>query len=462
MIVVSHRGPFSFSRAPDGSFVTRRGAGGVVGALGPLLAGGDHSATGAGNPPVWVAAAIGEDERDAVEAGAVDVAGVDLRLLVLDERTHHLHYDLVSNGTLWFLYHDLFDLARRPRFDRRWREAWDAYVEVNATFADAVLDAAEPGDVVLVQDYQLALVPGRLRELRPDLRVVHFTHTPFCGPDVIGVLPFDVAEMLCASMASVPHGFHAQRWASAFRASCERVLGGPPPTTFVAPLGPDADELAEVAASAEAVAAREALDALVGDRVLLLRTDRIEPSKNIVRGFAAYELLLEDHPSWRGRVVFVAMLYASREGLSEYQAYRTEVEAAAARVNARFGTADWQPVVLDTRDDFARTVAGLQRADVLLVNPLRDGLNLVAKEGPLLNERDAVLCLSPGAGAWDELQSAVCTVHPFDLEQTAAELHRALTMPVAERGEQATRLRDLVAARTSAMWLADLMAAAEA
>ena len=159
-------------------------------------------------------------------------------------------------------------------------------------------------------------------------------------------------------------------------------------------------------------AAAAELDELVGDRALLLRTDRIDPSKNVVRGFLAYERLLEEHPEWRERVVFVAMLNASRETLAEYAAYRQEVAQAVERVNRTWATAGWQPVVLDERDDFARSVAGLGRYDVLLVNPLKDGLNLVAKEGPLLNRRDGVVCLSPEAGAYDELHDAVLRTAP--------------------------------------------------
>ena len=159
---------------------------------------------------------------------------------------------------------------------------------------------------------------------------------------------------------------------------------------------------------------------------MIVRSDRIEPSKNLVRGFLAFDLLLESRPDLRGRVVFVAMVYASRQGLAEYLAYANEVEQVVDRVNERWATADWQPIVLDARDDYTRTVAGLERYDVLLVNPLKDGMNLVAKEGPLLNQRDGVVCLSREAGAFDELAPAVEMVHPFDLDQTAAALASAI------------------------------------
>lgn len=456
MIVVSHRGPNSFTRHEDGSFSARRGAGGVVSALEPLLTRGDRPEA------TWVAAAISDDDRAAAAAGAAHVPGLDLHLLEIDPRVHRLHYDTVSNSVLWFLHHGLFDLPRRPRFDARFAEAWDAYREVNQAFADHVAGCAAKRDVVLVQDYHLALVPGMLDAVRPDLRVTHFTHTPFCGPNSIRVLPDRVSESLCASMASVPSGFHTRRWASAFEASARLVLGADRPLTppFAASLGPDADDLGATAASEATGAAAGALDEQVGDRLVVLRTDRIEPSKNVVRGFLAFDLLLSEHPELRERVVFVALVYASRETLPEYLAYRQEVEQVVARVNDRWARGDWQPIVLDARDDYPRSVAGLMRYDALLVNPVKDGLNLVAKEGPLVNRRDGVVCLSREAGAFDELGAAVLQVHPYDLVQTAEALRDALSMSASERKERATRLRALAGARTPAAWLDDLVSAA--
>ena len=453
MIVVSHRGPVAFRTLDDGTFEARRGAGGVVSALGPLLA--DHSATS-----TWIAAAIGDGDRAASRAGVPKVPGVELVLLDLDERTHHLHYDVVSNGVLWYLYHGLFDLVRRPRFDRRFREAWDAYTAVNEDFARAVLERADEGEVVLVQDYQLALVAELVGSARPDLHVLHFTHTPFCGPNSIRVLPEFAATRLCRAMSTNPAGFHTRRWARAYAASVSEVLGPDTPITdpFAASLGPDVEALEQSAATADARAAARALDDEIGDRQLLLRIDRIEPSKNVVRGFLAFDALLERRAGLRGRVVFVAMLYASRQRLPEYLAYANEIEQAAHRVNERWGTADWVPVVLDLRDDYSRSVAGMQRYDVLLVNPLKDGLNLVAKEAPVLNRRDGSVCLSRDAGAFDELEEAVLPVHPFDLEQTAATLDAALTLPFDERAARAAHLRDLATRRSPSRWLADLLA----
>jgi len=456
-VVVSNRGPYRFVAGDDGGMSARPAPGGLSSSLRPLLTSG-----AAGPDATWVAAALDDGDRAAVRAGAVDAAGIALHLLDIEPSTFRQFNDVVANQALWFLHHGLFDLPRRPRLGPRFDEAWTAFEEVSGAFADAAAEHAGDGDIVLVQDYQLALVPGLLRRRRPDLRVVHFTHIPFCGPSSARVLPTPVMQSLCTSLAGGPAGFHAARWARAYEASAREILGpdtGVPPT-FVSSLGPDRAALEASLAGEEADAATRELDDLVGDRTLLVRVDRIDPSKNIVRGFAAYELLLEQHAEWQGRVVFVAKLNRSRQQLPEYQAYAREVDLAAARVNDRFGTDDWDPVVMDTRDDYVHALVALARSDVLLVNPIRDGLNLVAKEGPLINTRDGVLCLSPGAGAWDELAGAALETHPFDLSQTAAALHRALEMPADERRERAEALRTIAAARTPRDWLEDQLSAA--
>ena len=420
-------------------------------ALAPLLTG--HA------DARWVAAASSDDDGAAVRAGAATVDELDLRLLDIDARELRLHRDGFCNSTMWFLHHGLFDLVRRPRFDSRFREAWSAHISVSEQFADAIAADASRRDVVLVNDYHLALVPALLRARRPDLRVLHFTHTPFCAPDGIRALPDDVAAAVCGSLAGGPAGFHTQRWADAFAASVTASLGsGPGSAPFVAPLGPDADALALARTGSDVEAARDALAATVDDRIVIARSDRIEPSKNLVRGFLAFDLLLESRPDLRGRVVFVAMVYASRQGLAEYLAYANEVEQVVDRINERWATAGWQPIVLDARDDYARTVAGLERYDVLLVNPLKDGLNLVAKEGPLLNQRDGVLCLSREAGAFDELEPAVEMVHPFDIDQTAAALAAAVDLEPDAHAARAKHLRTLAGARSPKLWLDDLLA----
>ncbi len=451
VVIVSNRGPLSFRVADDGELAATRGAGGLVSGLAPLVAGTDAT---------WIAAAITVGDRRAAERGTIEAEGFRVRTLAIDPAVYRMAYDVVCNATLWFLHHGLFELARRPRFDTRFRTAWDAYREVNRAFADVVAQDAPDGAAVLIQDYHLALVPAMLRQARPDLRTVHFSHTPFANPDLWRVLPGDLgAELLAGMAASDACGFHSGRWSDAFAACCVEHLGTTP-TTFVSPLAPDPDDMAAAAASDACARELAELDAAVGDRAFVVRVDRIELSKNLLRGFAAFEDMLERHPEWRQRVVFGAYCYPSREGLPEYLAYRQEVETVVRAINERWSTPSWTPILFDPSDNFPRSVAALRRADVFLVNPIRDGLNLVAMEGPMVNERDAVLLLSPEAGSWDQMADVARAVHPYDVSGTADALARALAAEPAERAAHAAATRAVAVARTPATWLAEQLRAA--
>ena len=451
VVIVSNRGPLSFRIDDDGELVARRGAGGLVSGLAPLVAGTDA---------VWIAAALSEGDRVAARQGMVEAEGFRVHTLALDPDTYRQAYDMVCNATLWFLHHGLFDLARRPRFDTRFRHAWQAFRDVNRAFAEVVAAEAPDGAAVLVQDYHLALVPGLLRDLRPDLHTIHFSHTPFAPPDVWRVLPPDLgAELLAGMAAARACGFHSARWADAFSACCREQLGVAP-ITFASPLAPDPDDMAAVASSEGCITELAALDAVLGERAFVVRVDRIELSKNLLRGFQAFDDLLAHRPEWRERVVFGAFCYPSREGLPEYLAYRQEVETLVRRINERWATPGWTPILFDPIDHFARSVAALRRADVFLVNPIRDGLNLVAMEGPMVNDRDALLLLSPEAGAWDQMAGVARPVHPYDVSGTADALAEALSVSRADRASEGRALRQRAAQRTPADWLADQLAAA--
>ena len=448
VVVVSNRGPLSFTHDQEGRLVTRKAAGGLVNALGPALAGVDAH---------WIAAAITDADREASARGEARGAGFRLHLLAVETTPYRAYYDVIANSTLWYVYHGLFDAPRRPRIDRRWREAWDHYRAVNHAFADVVVDNAPDGAVVLVHDYHLSLLGPRLADRRPDLRTVHFNHTPFCTPEGLRMLPDDAAVELMEGLAGHGScGFHTLRWAKAFEDCGAELLGRVPPT-FVAPAPPDVEGIRKVAASEACNRWVDRLDDLAAGRRLVIRVDRIELSKNLLRGFYAFDELLQAYPEWRGQVVFAAFVYPSRETLPDYLAYRAEVETLVAQINARWSTPGWTPIVFDTTDDFSASIAALRRYDVLLVNPVRDGLNLVAKEGALVNERDGVVALSREAGAWDELGAAALGLNPFDVAGTADVLHAALSMPGPERAHRARMLRDAAASRGSQEWMDDLV-----
>jgi trehalose 6-phosphate synthase len=303
-------------------------------------------------------------------------------------------------------------------------------------------------------------VGSRLRERRPDLATVHFHHTPFAAPEAMGMLPDRVVERLLGGLAEFRScGFHDRRWLSRFEASCQ-AFGIDPPPGFVSPAAVDVDDVTSVARSDACGVAYNDLDAMIGDRALIVRVDRMELSKNILRGFLAFDELLEVHPEWRGRVVFGAFVYPSREGLAEYQAYRLEIANLVARINARWSTPDWTPILCEPDDDFPRSIAALRRYDVLLVNPVRDGLNLVAKEGSVVNERDGVLALSRESGVAGELGEVALMLHPFDITDTAEVLHTALSMDAPARRRRAEAVRRASTSRTADDWFADQLRAA--
>jgi trehalose 6-phosphate synthase len=454
VVIASNRGPLSY-RMVDGEPQGRRGGGGLVSGLAPLVESGRAT---------WIAAALSDADRAAARAGITSADGLSAQLLDLEPEDHRLAYDVISNETLWFVHHGLYDLTRSPAYDDSWWDAWAAYRRVNLAFADAVVQHAPDGAAVLVQDYHLTLLAPEVRRARPDLSLVHFHHTPFAGPDTLRVLPPAARdEMLASLTAHHACGFHTPQWCDNFR---DVVAHWPPPTStahvVASSLSSDAAALAETAASPACDEALTAIEQMVGDRRLIVRVDRMELSKNIVRGFDAFDLLLERRADLRGAVVFLACCYPSREGVPAYAAYREQVEAAAARVNERWGDGSWQPVRLETDDDYPRSVAALRRYDVLLVNPVRDGLNLVAKEGPMVNQHDGQLVLSTEAGAHVELDGADDPIHPFDLRATAAALADALDRAPDERRARAAELRRLASRRTPADWLADQLAAADA
>jgi trehalose 6-phosphate synthase len=451
LLVLSNRGPLSIERTPDGLLASRRGGGGLVVTLGPGVE---------RDQALWVAAGVGPDDEAAARRGLFDTGGFRVQPVMIDAADYRAYYDVIANQTLWFCLHDLWDLPRRPRFDRHWWSAWERFRAVNAQFAAAAAEAAAPGATVLVHDYQLALVPEMLAARRPDVRTAAFVHTPWCSPGELATLPDVVASELLAGLAGGGAcGFHSARWAEAFEACCRERLGRTP-VTFVSPAATDIDDLRLVAASPECEQALTQLNADIGDRRLIVRVDRIELSKNVLRGFWAFDELLESRPDLRGQVVFAAMVYPSRLGLAEYLAYGQEVIALAEQINSKWSVPGWKPILLDPQDNHPKSVAALRRSDVLLVNPIRDGLNLVAKEGPLVNERDGVLILSHQAGAWDELGGQAIGVNPFDVTGTARALADALDLTAAERTTRAQSLRKMAGARSPLDWFDDQRAAA--
>jgi trehalose 6-phosphate synthase len=467
LVLVSHRGPVQFD-VVDGVRTVRRGAGGLVTALRDLVRHVDHT--------TWICAAVTEeDERVAAGRVAVPVdlaAGhnCNVGMVAVDPDVHHLFYAIIANPLLWFIQHYLWDHASAPDITDRELDAWErGYVAVNRMFADAVIETTEasgPGAVVMVHDYHFYLVPGFVRAARPDVFLHFFVHIPWPQPDSWRVLPGNLRESIVEGLLGCDIvAFHTERYARNFLLTCRELLGlavdeerstvqfGEREVAVrFYPISIDESSLIELAETPEASRYESEFEATRREH-MILRVDRTDPSKNIVRGFRAYERMLQLHPEMHEHVTFVALLQPSRQDVPQYAAYVEEINRSAAHVNERYGTDDWRPIDLRFGDNLPRAVAAYRLFDVLMVNAVFDGMNLVAKEAIVVNTRHGVLALSENTGAYDELGAVAVTLSPFDIEQQAEALHEALTMPIDERRARRLTAVEIVRHNNVEKWL---------
>ena len=514
VLVASNRGPVSYQFGADGSLAGQRGGGGMVAGVTEGLV-----ALGPQADVTWICAALSDADRvaaalqhAAAREGVHEEDGIGVRMLDIPPDIFDRAYNNVANSALWFVHHLLFDTPTQPQFGHEFRRDWESYLTYNEAFADALTQgarealsrealsreaasaealSAEAGSAeagqdrpasgglrILIQDYHLCLAPRMLRErlggAARDVGIAHFSHTPWAPPDYYRMLPEQVSRALLDGILGADHaGFHTERWAAAFVQCCAAILGAevaPAGPTWrvtyrnhvtevaVHPLGVDAPALRERARARDVQAHVSTLRAAAAGRKLIVRIDRTELSKNIVRGLAAYRELLATRPQWRGRVVHLAFAYPSRSALAEYRAYTDRVRRIAREITEEFGTPDWNPLILEVKDDYPRSLAACTVADVLLVNPVRDGMNLVAQEGPVLSARGCALVLSREAGAAATLAADALLVNPYDITETAQALHEALAMPDTERRRRSAALAAVAAADPPARWLGGQLA----
>jgi trehalose 6-phosphate synthase len=468
LIVVSNRGPLTYSRNDAGERVAARGGGGLVTALRSIVT--QHDVT-------WIASAMSDEDAlvsheaagDAIEESADDGSSYRLRFVAHDPVAYDRYYNVIANPVLWFVQHYLWGLANAPEFDHGAHAAWtDGYLTVNRAFADAVVEELErsPEAVVFFHDYHLYVAPRLVRERVPDATMSHFVHIPWVMPDYWRVLPEPVRRAVHEGiLANDVVSLHTERWCRNFLRSCEDIVdaeiefergvvrfAGRETAVRARPISIDPDEFEEIAGSEEV---RDAERDIAAERpeFLIVRVDRTDPSKNIVRGLRAYELYLEAHPEMYGRVGMLALLDPSRQDIPEYSEYLGAIQRAARTVNDRFQHPGWLPLDLRIADDFPRAIAAYKQFDVLLVNAIFDGMNLVAKEAPLVNTRDGALVLSENTGAHEELEPWVVSVNPFDVAGQAEALHVALTMAADERRGRLEAIRRHIREHDISTWI---------
>ncbi|MBA3701609.1 MAG: trehalose-6-phosphate synthase [Rubrobacteraceae bacterium] len=459
-IVVSNRGPVTFTRGESGEREHSRGAGGLVTALNAVLRRAENA--------VWIASAQSEEDvAVSKELAPYEVEDLRIRLVEHDPASYDLMYNELANPLLWFVQHGLYDLPYSPTLGDETRRAWEeGYVPVNRNFADAVIETAadEDSPTILLHDYQLYMTPLFVRErLGAGAFLSLFVHIPWPEPDLWRVLPHYIREGVLESLLSADVvAFHTHRYARAFAETAADVLGaeveggvihyrGRDVWVRAYPISIDPGEFEDLASSEAVLEEERFVRGLPGK--LLLRVDRTDLSKNVVRGFLAYGRMLERHPEMKGEVTFLAQLQPSRTDIREYAAYMEAVGRTAEEVNEEHGTGSWRPIELYMEDNFPRSVAAYKNFDVLLVNAVRDGMNLVAKEAAVINEKNGVLVLSENAGAHEELGEHALTINPYDIDEQAEAIHAALSMPEEEREIRAKGLRETVRSNTIEDWV---------
>ncbi len=471
LLLVSNRGPATFERDEAGKLVAHRGGGGLVTALTGLV---NH------RDALWVASCMTDGDVEAARehdgrSFACEVEGTTyrIRLVESDADAYDRFYNVVANPMLWFIQHYLWDLSNAPDIRQNEVDAYEqGYRVVNQDLANAVIDELGDGEaVVMLHDYHLYTAPRDIRRARPDVFLHHFIHIPWTQPDAWRVLPRDMREEIFEGILSNDIvSFHTRAYRRNFLLCCRDLfeldvdeeagivrVDGREVWVRAYPLPISAETFHRIA-KRDSVQEYEAEIIRRRREYVILRVDRADLSKNVLRGFTAFDLFLEQHPEFREKVTFIAHLVPSRQDVPEYAEYLERIEALVAVVNHRHGTPDWMPIHLKLRENLDEAIAEYKQYDLLIVNAMFDGMNLVAKEGPLVNERNGVSLLSENTGAHEELGEFALSVNPFDIQEQADAIHRALTMADDERQWRAEGLKKIVTARDPGDWVDDQLA----
>lgn len=470
LILVSNRGPISYQRDERGDLITVRGAGGLVTALLGVATACDIT---------WIASAMTAGDTEVsmrVGGGRVvvkhDGRDLSLRFIVSDPEAYNKFYNIIANPMIWFIQHYLWNLSVAPEIRGNEFAAWEeGYQVINQQFADAVCDELDqhPQDeqpVVMLHDYHLYTCPALVRQRHPEAFLHQFIHIPWPQSDSWRVLPRHIRHAVIEGLlANDIVAFHTRRYVRNFLVCCEEILGldvdyqkstisyrGREVWARAYPISIDCADFERLAES-EPVLAEEETMVQLRREYLMLRVDRMDLSKNIVRGFNAFDMFLDEHPEFKQHITFLALLQPSREDVEEYIEYREKIMRAVEVINTKHGTANWMPIDIRMQDNFARSVAAYKQFDVLMVNAIYDGMNLIAKEAGLINRRDGVIILSENAGAHEELGDYCLSVSPFDLESQSQAIYQALTMAQDEKARLAGKIRQTVRHNDIHKWI---------
>ncbi len=473
LILASNRGPVEYYFTQDGQLCSWRGSGGVVAAL---------SSLGRYAELDWIASAMGEGDKQAALLAQgkrfkapIDDGNLYLRFVVSSRNTYHKFYSVICSPLLWFLQHYMWNSPNTPIIDQVVHDAWEnGYVSVNQAFAQAVVDevmGSELPPIVILNDYHLYLTSAYIRRQMPNLVIQHFIHLPWPSPDYWQLLPTSMRQAILTSLCTTDIvGLQTMRDVHNFLYCCDSFIdeaevdydrqavqiGKHMVRVKAYPISIDVVGLKGMVASTKLQEYEQKLRQLCGEQTIV-RVDRAEPSKNIIRGFKAFDKLLERYPQFREKVKFIAFLVPTRTHLRPYQRYIQDVTQLIEAINSKYGTEGWHPIDFFYENNYIQAIAGMRLYDVLVVNAVIDGMNLVAKEGPTVNNRDGVLILSETVGACEQLGQDALTVSPADLEGTIQALYTALTMPPDERKKRADALKKSIAEEDITNWLFQLL-----
>jgi trehalose 6-phosphate synthase len=473
LILASNRGPIEYHFAENGELRSRRGSGGVVTALSSLSRYVEID---------WIASAMGRGDREMAQRAEgkrfkapLDDDNLYLRFLVFSRNTYHKYYSVICNPLLWFLQHYMWNSPSTPNIDIVTHDAWDnGYVPVNQAFAKAIVEEAmssKAAPIVILNDYHLYLASAYVRRQLPDVVIQHFIHIPWPSQSYWQLLPSSMRQAIFQGLCAADIvGLQTVRDVYNFLRCCESSVDkvkvdyeqhtvnieGRLIQVKAYPISIDTTGLKNLVSSTRLKEYEAKLRPLCGEQTII-RVDRAEPSKNITRGFKAFDKLLERYPEFRGKVRFIAFLVPTRSHLRPYQRYMQQVTELIETINSKYATEEWYPIDFFYENNYVQAIAGMRLYDALLVNAVIDGMNLVAKEGPTVNNHDGVLILSETVGACEQLGQHALTVAPADLEGTMQALYTALTMPPDERKKRATALRKSIEAEDITDWLLHLL-----
>lgn len=446
----------------------KRGAGGLVSTILPFMA--TFNGT-------WVASAMTEGDRVVAEKHEKCIVPVPVEnpqfcisFVVVDPEIYEDYYSVISNPLLWFVQHYMWNTPYVPVIDDNTHKAWhDSYVYVNKIFAERIIEEAETDErkpLIMIQDYHLYTCPGYIREKLDDIFLSQFIHIPWPQSEYFSILPEYMQEAIVRGLLSNDIlGFHLKKYAMNFLYTCEPYVDkvdydksliwhdGRVISVKAYPISVDCERLVENAKSNEVIQKEGIIKKIKGDCFLIYRTDRADLSKNINRGFMAYELFLQKHPEFHGKVKFLSTGMPTRQQIKEYCDYRDENYRIIDSINERYSKDGWKPIEQVFKADYNLVTAAFKHYDCLLVNPIVDGMNIVAKEGPIVNENNGVLIMSNGAGSYEELKDYSIIVNAYDISQTADAMYRAMMMSQEERARLIQGLKKIVQERNVYIWM---------